>query len=247
MFTLAFIPCIVCDGTGVVSSYSFGGKAHWEVCRQCEGSGRLLSRPGRQPEAFSSLEGTGVTRFGERMSREVGQLLGLSFRQIADLTLVSRVYDIGKLVLPRRLLVKSSALDARDRKLIRQHPGVSREIAVMRMGLHDLGDAIISHHEHWDGSGYPRGLRGPHIPLLARITTVVDAYEAMVTPRPYRERLTAQKALEELRKCAGQQFDPRVVSVFDRLLREHLPELRPGQRSHHERSRDSTPSLPADH
>ena len=88
--------------------------------------------------------------------------------------------------------------------------------------LRPLAEAILSHHEHWDGRGYPRGLAGEEIPLLSRILAIVDAYDAMTHERPYREAVSHAKALAELERCAGTQFDPDLVAVFVEQLEQRV-------------------------
>jgi HD-GYP domain-containing protein (c-di-GMP phosphodiesterase class II) len=98
---------------------------------------------------------------------------------------------------------------------------------------------ILAHHEHFDGRGYPRGLKGEEIPLSARIVAVLDAYESMTAGRPYREAYTEGEAVEEIRRCAGTQFDPRVVEEFARVLETAAePDGAPKRRSESELNRD---------
>ena len=101
---------------------------------------------------------------------------------------------------------------------VRIHPKLGVEILRHIIDLVNCLPAILHHHEHYDGRGYPSGLKGDSIPLEGRILAIADAYDAMTSPRPYREQLSSQSALEELRRCGGTQFDPELVELFCTLI-----------------------------
>ncbi len=144
----------------------------------------------------------------------IGDRLGLSRDEMSRLDLVIRLHDIGKINMPAELLRKNSALTAEEWALMKQHPEIGYRIARATDEVAHVAEEILSHHERWDGSGYPRGLKGPEIPLLARITTLVDAFEVMQNGRPYKAAMSREAISLELRQCAGQQFDPELVDVF---------------------------------
>lgn len=127
--------------------------------------------------------------------------------------LAAQLHDVGKLAVPREILVKVGALTGDERERIGQHPEVGQQI-LAAIGAHPIADWVLSHHERWDGMGYPQGLAGETIPLPSRIIFVADAFDAMTSDRPYRAAISETEAVEELRRCAGTQFDPDVVEAL---------------------------------
>lgn len=149
------------------------------------------------------------------MAEVVGSVLKLSQQELLILRIAALLHDIGKLGIPTTILYKPGLLDPRERACMQMHPQLGQRV------LHTAGEEfqpfapiIVAHHEFWDGSGYPYGLSGEAIPLLTRIITVVDAYDAMISLRIYRQPRTVMQAQQELLRCAGQQFDPCVVYAF---------------------------------
>jgi response regulator RpfG family c-di-GMP phosphodiesterase len=106
---------------------------------------------------------------------------------------------------------------------MRRHPLIGERILLAAPALRPVARLVRSSHERWDGGGYPDGLRGDEIPLGARVVAVCDAFDAMTTERPYREPVTEAEAVEELRRCAGSQFDPMVVEAFCRVISREVP------------------------
>ncbi len=136
------------------------------------------------------------------------------------------LHDVGKIAVPDEILRKAGPLDDEERAVLRTHP---RRGYQMLRGLVFLGtalDIVLSHHERWDGTGYPNGLAGEEIPLAARIFAVVDTYDAITSRRPYRPARPHAAAVRELRRVAGSQLDPRLVSRFLDLPADHLARLR---------------------
>jgi HD-GYP domain-containing protein (c-di-GMP phosphodiesterase class II) len=127
------------------------------------------------------------------------------------------VHDVGKIGISDAVLRKPGWLSDDDWTEMRRHPEIGARI-LRGANLGDIGDWILAHHERPDGQGYPAGLTGTEIPLEARILAVADAYEAMTSERVYRPAMSAEAAREELRQCAGTQFDGRVVEAFLTLL-----------------------------
>jgi len=143
----------------------------------------------------------------------IAQDLSLSTQQKEDLQIATLLHDIGKIGLSNRLLQKASL--SQDEFLdIRQHPVKAVHLIEPLAFSHSITLAIRHHHERWDGKGYPDGLWGEQIPLLARIISLADAYDAMISDRPYRQGLSTKKVHEEIEKNAGIQFDPDMVSLF---------------------------------
>ena len=128
------------------------------------------------------------------------------------------LHDIGKVGVPDSILNKKAPLVEEEWKPIRSHPELGVEILRHVIDLVNCLPAILHHHEHYDGRGYPSGLRGDKIPLEARILAVADAYDAMISPRPYRQQLSSDKAIKELRRCARSQFDPELVEAFCSII-----------------------------
>jgi diguanylate cyclase (GGDEF)-like protein/putative nucleotidyltransferase with HDIG domain len=128
------------------------------------------------------------------------------------------LHDIGKIGVPDSILTKPGALEQKEWEPIRTHPELGVEILKHVVDLSKCLPAILHHHENWDGTGYPRRLKGEAIPLEARILSVADAYDAITSPRPYRTQLSLKDALDELRRCSGTQFDPDLVPVFCGLM-----------------------------
>jgi len=128
------------------------------------------------------------------------------------------LHDIGKIGVPDSILTKPSALEQKEWEPIRTHPELGVEILKHVVDLSKCLPAILHHHENWDGTGYPHHLKGEAIPFEARILSVADAYDAITSPRPYRDQLNLKNALDELKRCSGSQFDPSLVPVFCALM-----------------------------
>ena len=150
----------------------------------------------------------------------LGRELGWPDDRLEELQNVAFLHDIGKIGVSDRVLLKAGPLTSEEWELMRQHPGISAEI-VRPLFDSELVAGVRHHHERFDGSGYPDGLRGTQIPLVARAMCVVDCYDAMSCERPYRPALSYRQCLAELRRCAGVQFDPQMVTAFLRVL-QHL-------------------------
>ena len=149
-----------------------------------------------------------------QLSSQVARQLDLSARQIVETEQVALLHDVGKVAVPDQILQKVGPLDNHERAVIEEHPVVGAKIVRSIAGLAHLAPAIRAGHERWDGAGYPDGLAGEDIPIVSRITFVCDAFDAMTTDRPYQAAMSPGEALFELRRCAGTQFDPRVVEAF---------------------------------
>ncbi len=154
----------------------------------------------------------------------LGHELGWSEEQTRQVEEAAYLHDIGKIGVSDRVLLKPSGLNSREWELMRQHPIFSADI-LRPLFADDLVLGVRHHHEHWDGAGYPDGLAGEAIPLVARAMCIADSYDAMSFRRPYRKALSYGDALAELDRCAGTQFDPQIVVAFKRVL-ERLQEQR---------------------
>ena len=136
------------------------------------------------------------------------------------MALLARVHDIGKLGIPDAVLFKPGPLSNEEWEIMRQHPEKGYRIALATPELAGVADLILKHHERWDGSGYPLGLKGEEIPLECRILAIMDAFDAVVNERCYRKAKTLAEAMEEIRRCAGTQFDPRLADLFLQMVAE---------------------------
>ena len=126
----------------------------------------------------------------------------------------AELHDVGKIAIPERVLRKRGALTAVERELIRKHTLIGERILAAAPAMVPVARLVRSSHERWDGDGYPDRLRGDEIPIGARIIAVCDAFDAMVSKKPYRRSLDSSQALSELQRCSGTQFDPRLVELF---------------------------------
>jgi len=153
-----------------------------------------------------------------RLARRTAQDLKLSGDEAARIQLAASLHDVGKTALPDSLLDKPGPLDADEWRFMRTHTLIGERIILAAPSLAHTAPLVRSSHERIDGAGYPDGLAGEEIPLGSRIIAVCDAYDAMTCDRPYRLAMTPAKALEELRRSAGTQFDPLVVEAFCQLV-----------------------------
>lgn len=157
----------------------------------------------------------------QKLGAELGKRIELSDIQQSKLSLLCLLHDIGKIGVPMEILNKPGKLTEDEWKTMRSHVEKGYEIANSNTELKQIAQEIRHHHERWDGNGYPDGLSCESIPLLARVIAVVDAFDAMTNDRPYRSAMPVAKACEELKKGAGTQFDPYIVSEFIRLISEN--------------------------
>ena len=160
--------------------------------------------------------------------RGVADGLGLESRKREELLIASLLHDVGKIGVSERILLKPAALTPDEREAIELHSRIGYHLVRQVPALHGIADAVLHHHERWDGDGYPNGLAGDQIPLDARVISVADSFSAMTSNRPYREAMDVDAACQELERCAGGQFDPRVVDLFVEQVRAHPPGQREG-------------------
>ena len=148
------------------------------------------------------------------IAERLGKSLSLNNKSLTELKLLIKLHDIGMVVIPEDIINKQGFLTAKEKKLIQKHAEAGYRIAESSNNMAAIADSILHHHENWDGSGYPKGLKGEEIPLLSRVAAVINAYDAMVSDRPYRKALPEQKAIKELEKSKGKQFDPYLVDCI---------------------------------
>jgi diguanylate cyclase (GGDEF)-like protein len=144
----------------------------------------------------------------------MGESMHLSKEEVKDLVLAGNLHDIGKIAIPEEILHKPAKLTDEEYEVIKTHAEIGYRILNAVQEYQRVALATLHHHERYDGKGYPKGLSGEDIPLFSRIIGVVDAYEAMVSDRVYRKALGKEYAINELKRCSGSQFDPKIVDVF---------------------------------
>lgn len=166
----------------------------------------------------------GTSAYLERMARIAGLIaegMGLSEDEVRTIELAAPLHDIGKIAIPDAILLKPGPLDPHEVEQMRRHPRIGHQLLADSHNRFIQTSAVIAlrHHEHYDGSGYPDGLSGDQIPLAARITTVADVFDALISPRPYKPAWSIEEALDYLVQQRGLLFDPACVDV---LLREEV-------------------------
>ncbi len=154
------------------------------------------------------------------LSLKLGKRLYLSHDILDELELLALLHDIGKIGIPDHILMKPTKLSQDEWEVMKTHTSIGYRIAQSTPELAHIADEILAHHEKYDGQGYPNGLKGDEIPLLARIINVVDSFDVMTYKRIYKEAFTIECAIQELIRCSGTQFDPFIVEKFIKLLED---------------------------
>jgi putative two-component system response regulator len=153
-----------------------------------------------------------------RYSEQLAIVIGLEPHQVTAIRFGGLLHDIGKIAVEDAILRKPGKLSTEEYEQIKHHPEYgARIIAAMRFAA-EVGPVILSHHERWDGKGYPQGLKGEEIPIGARIVAIVDAYDAMRTDRPYRNTLSLEETISRMRAGSGEYWDPDLLEVFINLV-----------------------------
>ena len=156
----------------------------------------------------------------------IAKTVPVSISYLPILARAAFLHDIGKMAIPDSILRKPGPLNDDEKKVMRTHCDIGYNVLRRIPFLRDAAEIVLAHQEFFDGTGYPRRLRGEQIPLGARIFSVADALDAMISDRPYRRALPMAHAKEEIRRCAGTQFDPKIVRVFLSIPEQHWHELR---------------------
>lgn len=161
-----------------------------------------------------------------RYSLEIGQAMNCNEEELGELALGASLHDIGKIGIPDAILLKPGKLSPEETEIMRRHVNISHDLVSQHLFLSHAAQIVLTHHEFFDGSGYPQGLSGVEIPLGARIFAVADTLDAMTSDRPYRAALPFRMARDEIRRCSGSQFDPDVVQAFRRIPEEVWSRIR---------------------
>lgn len=154
----------------------------------------------------------------KEISIQFGHYIGLTSIDIDKLTLLALLHDIGKIAIPNYILDKSGPLTEDEWEVVKRHCQIGYNIANSSQELGIIAEALLYHHERWDGKGYPRGLEGEDIPLLSRIISIIDSYDVMLNERPYKKVISKDEAIIELKNNSGTQFDPFLVSKFVKMI-----------------------------
>ncbi|WP_105614265.1 HD-GYP domain-containing protein [Vallitalea okinawensis] len=156
----------------------------------------------------------------EKLAIKLGKRLGVSQSMIDDLCLLASLHDIGKFFVPIEILEKPSKLTEDEWKQIQNHTVLGYKLAASTQDLATVASGILSHHERWDGKGYPQGLKDEQIPYLARFIAIIESYVVMTSDRPYKDKMLVEDAILELKKCSGTQFDPYITQEFIGILND---------------------------
>ena len=156
----------------------------------------------------------------------IAKAMRVPLQTLPTIARVAFLHDIGKMAIPDSILRKPGPLTEEEKQVMRRHCDIGYNMVIRIPFLRDAAEIVLAHQEFFDGTGYPRGFKGEQIPLGARIFAVADALDAMISDRPYRRALSMSHAREEIKRCGGTQFDPKVVEVFLQIPDEHWLELR---------------------
>jgi putative nucleotidyltransferase with HDIG domain len=165
-------------------------------------------------------ETEGHSRRVTEMTTRLAQDLGMTNGEIGHLRRGALLHDIGKMGIPDSILLKPGPLSDEEWEIMRQHPIYAYELLLPINFLRPALDIPYCHHEKWDGTGYPRGLKGEEIPIEGRIFGIVDVWDALISERPYRPAWQHEKAIDDIKEQSGKHFDPKVVEAFLNLMKD---------------------------
>jgi len=190
---------------------------------------KLAQKESSASSIISALEQTLYEKSSETMEHafrikdnaiKLGKLIKLHPHQLDELSLLATLHDIGKVAIPETILLKEGKPTQEEWAVIKRHPEIGFNIAQSSPQINHIARFILSCHENWDGSGYPKGLKEESIPILSRIIFIADAYDVMTSNRIYRKAMAKNEAIKELKKCAGTQFDPGLVKKFIEIIKD---------------------------
>jgi putative nucleotidyltransferase with HDIG domain len=192
-----------------------------QLTRSYAATVRALSNAVEARDAYTGRHAERVAAYGI----EIARVLGMEGLDRPELEFGFLLHDIGKVAVPDAILYKPGLLTGAERALMARHPVVGAEILDGIEFLADAARVVRCHHERWDGSGYPDGLRGQEIPLVARVFAVADVLDALTTDRPYRRGLPLEEARAMIVEASGSHFDPAVVTAFESISDERLRQI----------------------
>lgn len=184
---------------------------------------QIIRRLGRAAEFKDNETGNHVIRMSH-YSRLIAQAMGMSAAKMELLLYAAPMHDVGKIGIPDSIMLKPGKLDDDEWKIMRQHPAMGAAIIGDHKDelLHAARSIALTHHEKWDGSGYPMGLKGETIPIFGRIIAIADVFDALTTERPYKKAWTVEASLKLIQEGAGSHFDPNLMAAFMAALPEIL-------------------------
>lgn len=174
---------------------------------------RAISNALDTKDTYTNGHSLRVTLYSMILARELNLDEGL----IEEIEIAGLLHDIGKIVMPKKILCKNGQLDDDEFLIMKSHPVKGEKIVFNIKKLQKISEWVKTHHEKWDGSGYPDGLKGEDIPFVGRLIALADTYDAMTSTRPYRKALEHEVAISEVKRCAGTQFDPELAAAFVRV------------------------------
>ncbi len=177
---------------------------------------RAISNALDTKDSYTNGHSLRVTLYSMILAKQ----LGLDEDYMEDIEIAGLLHDIGKIAMPKSILCKNGKLTDEEFAIMKSHPVRGEKIVINIKKLQMISEWVKSHHERWDGNGYPDALKGENIPLAGRIIALADTYDAMTSTRPYRTALSHETAISEIKRCAGTQFDPRLADIFVSLSDE---------------------------
>jgi len=189
-------------------------REHMKLQRQAHLAFEKIAKIVSSRDPYTGVHSEEVAELAVKLAK----VLNLPEKEIARIDTAARVHDLGKIAVPDAILLKPGPLTEEEWKVMKQHPVVSAEILSGLEIYKDCVDIIRHEHEHWDGSGYPDGLKGEEIPLGSRIIAVADVWHALISDRPYRKAYTKEEARKIMKDMAGKVLDPRLVEIFLQIL-----------------------------
>lgn len=149
-----------------------------------------------------------------------GRAIGLSERQINELKTIGLLHDVGKIGIDEKILNKMGHLTDSEYLEMKKHPEIGYRILSTVNEMGEIADYVLAHHEHYNGAGYPKRLKGEEIPYLSRIVAIIDAYDAMTSDRTYRLAMSNEEAIKEMKRASGSQFDPEIAELFIKFIED---------------------------
>jgi HD-GYP domain-containing protein (c-di-GMP phosphodiesterase class II) len=189
-------------------------REHMKLQRQAHLAFEKIAKIVSSRDPYTGIHSEEVAELAVKLAK----VLNLPEKEIARIDTAARVHDLGKIAVPDAILLKPGPLTEEEWKVMKQHPVVSAEILSGLEIYKDCVDIIRHEHEHWDGSGYPDGLKGEEIPLGSRIIAVADVWHALISDRPYRKAYTKEEARKIMKEMAGKVLDPKLVEIFLQIL-----------------------------
>ncbi|MCM1989181.1 HD domain-containing phosphohydrolase [Oceanirhabdus seepicola] len=217
----------ICLGYSIMENEDKSIDKHLEYADNCMYRKKMMESKSARSSIIDSLkialeQSNYETKEHAERTRELASKLakkiGIKENRLSDIEMLALLHDIGKLAVPDSILMKPEKLTDEEFEVIKTHSQKGYEIAVSSPNLINIAEGILHHHERWDGRGYPEGLKGEEIPIESRIITIVDSYDVMTNDRPYHNAMPKEKAIEELLRCKGSQFDPELVDLMIEML-----------------------------